>query len=605
MSFLGRIRSEWAYVSGALRALRWTKPIARTPEWTVREFIEDVCARFADRPALMSAQEILTYRSLNERANQYARWARAQGVKPGDVVALLMPNRPEFVAAWVGICKVGGVTALLNTNVPGASLAHCINSADAKLIIVEASMLAQFETARPLVKTELRIFVKGDLPSGATDDLALLDPLLASFPTHNPSGEERPKLTVYDRCLFIYTSGTTGMPKAANMNHYRVQLAMRGYAGLANTSINDRIYIALPMYHSVGGLCATGCVLAVGGSAIIRERFSAREFWLDIIEHDCTMFAYIGELCRYLLAAPPAPTDRAHRIRICFGNGLRPDIFVAFRDRFGLKNILEYYAATEGNVTLFNFDSKPGAVGRLPKWMERSFVVKIVRFDVETEMPVRGPDGRCIECAPDEVGEAIGEILEDSSRPAARFEGYVDKAASEKKILHDVFKPGDSWFRSGDLMRRDSMSYFYFVDRIGDTFRWKGENVSTTEVAEAISSVPGVREVNVYGVKVPLMDGRAGMASLVVESLSQFDFAAFHGWLSSHLPEYARPLFLRFQDHLEVTSTFKTRKVDLVDEGFDPVRVSDPLFFHDPRTGAFLPLDEILYQNVNSGKIRL
>jgi fatty-acyl-CoA synthase len=399
-SILERVRSEWAYLSGAARALRWTRPIARQPNRSVRELLEDVCARFADRPALMSGTEILTYRALNERANQYCRWAQAEGIGRGDVVALLMPNRPQFVAAWAGIAKAGGVTALLNTNVPGASLAHCINTSDARLIVVDASLLAQFETARTFLKTVPRIFVDGALPQDGAADLTALAPRLDSLPTGNPAGAERVPLTIDDRCLYIYTSGTTGLPKAANMNHYRVQLAMLGYAGLTNTSGRDRIYITLPMYHSVGGLCAVGCMLVVGGSCYIREKFSAREFWTDIIEHDCTMFAYIGELCRYLLAQPPASTDRAHRIRICFGNGLRPDIFEAFRDRFGLTNIFEYYAATEGNVTLFNFDSKPGAVGRLPKWMQRSFVVKIVRFDVETEMPVRGADGRCIECGP-------------------------------------------------------------------------------------------------------------------------------------------------------------------------------------------------------------
>jgi fatty-acyl-CoA synthase len=605
MSLFGRIRSEWAYVTGIARALRRARPIARHPDRTVRELFEDFCGRFGDRPALMSATEILTYRQLNERANQYCRWAQAEGIGRGDVVGLLMPNRPQFVAAWAGIVKAGGVTALLNTNLPGASLAHCIDTSQAKLMIVDAALLAQFETARPFLQNVPRIFVVGALPENAAADLMALTPLLDVFATGNPQGKERVPLTIEDRCLYIYTSGTTGLPKAANMNHYRVQLAMLGYAGLTNTSDKDRVYITLPMYHTVGGLCATGCVLVVGGSCYIREKFSAREFWADIIEHDCTMFAYIGELCRYLLAQPPAPTDKAHRIRICFGNGLRPDIFVAFRDRFGVKNILEYYASTEGNVTLFNFDSKPGAVGRLPKWMQRSFVVKIVKFDVETEMPVRGPDGRCIECGPNEIGEAIGKILEDPDKPAARFEGYVDRSSSEKKILRDVFAPGDAWFRSGDLMRRDELNYFYFIDRIGDTFRWKGENVSTTEVAEAISSFPGVREVNVYGVGLPLMDGRAGMAALVVDSIARFDFAGFHAWLSDRLPEYARPLFLRFQDHLEVTSTFKTRKVELVSEGFDPVRVRDPLFFHDPRSGTFVPIDEVLYEDVISGKIRL
>ena len=604
MSLFGRIASEWAYLRGALRALRRTKPIARTPERTLRELIEGFAAQFADRPALMSDREVLTYRELNGRANQYAYWAMAQGITRGDAVALLMPNRPEFVAIWMGIAKAGGVAALLNTNLPGTSLAHCINTVSAKFIIVDAALLPMLESARAFLDPSLPIFVEGDIPPGASGLLSLRQER-ATFPDANPSGQARGPLTINDRCLYIFTSGTTGMPKAANINHYRVQLAILGYAGITGSNASDRMYITLPMYHTVGGLCAVGAMLAVGGSCYIREKFSAREFWNDIIAHDCTMFAYIGELCRYLLAVPPAPTDRAHRIRLCFGNGLRPDIFVAFRDRFGLRHIIEFYAATEGNITLFNFDSKPGAVGRLPKWMERSFVVKVVRFDVETEMPVRGPDGRCIECAPDEVGEAIGQILQDPNKPAARFEGYADKAASDKKIMRDVFAPGDAWFRSGDLMRKDALNYFYFVDRIGDTFRWKSENVSTTEVAETISGFPGMHEVNVYGVKVADMEGRAGMAALVVDSVANFDFAAFNDFLATRLPDYARPLFLRFQDHLDITSTFKTRKLELVLEGFDPSRVHDPLFFHDPRNGSFLRIDVGLFRDLTCGKIRL
>jgi fatty-acyl-CoA synthase len=601
MSIIDRVVSELAYLRGAIRALRRTKPIARNPDRTIRDLFESLAQRFGDRPALFSDRELLTFQELNGRANRYARWARANGLGKGQVVSLLMPNRPEFVAVWLGIAKSGGITALLNTNLPGQSLAHCINSVDSKILIVDAALLPLLETANGLLRADIKIFVHGE----TSRDLPRVDLQLLDQPADNLTGDERTGLTINDRCLYIFTSGTTGMPKAANVNHYRVQLAILGYSGVTGARADDRMYVTLPMYHTVGGVCATGAVLSVGGSCYIREKFSAREFWTDVIEHDCTMFAYIGEMCRYLLATPPSPADRAHRIRLCFGNGLRPDIFEAFRDRFGLAHIIEFYAATEGNVTLFNFDSKPGAVGRLPKWMERSFVVKVVRFDIETEQPVRDAAGRCIECAPDEIGEAIGQIIEDPNKPAARFEGYADKASSERKILRDVFTEGDKWFRSGDLMRKDALGYFYFIDRIGDTFRWKSENVSTTEVAEAISTYPGIHEVNVYGVKVKHSEGRAGMAALVVDDVGQFDFDAFRQHLTKCLPEYARPLFLRFQDHLEMTSTFKARKLELVDEAFDPVRVRDPLFFNDARRGAFVPVDEILYQELQDNRVRI
>ncbi len=605
MSILERLASEWAYASGAIRALRRTAPIARNPTRTVRDLFEDLAREHGPRMALFTDREQFSHGELNARANQYARWARAMGFGKGDVIALLMPNRPEYVAIWLGVAKIGGITALLNTNLPGVSLAHCVNSVGARAIIVDETLRDVYEAARPMLNDDLKLYVHGEGQRGETPDAPRVDKMLAGFSSADIPAAERTSLTVNDGCLYIFTSGTTGMPKAANMNHYRAQLALLGFAAVANSNRDDRMYITLPMYHTNGGLAAVGAALTVGGSCYIREKFSAREFWADAVKHDCTMFFYIGELCRFLLAAPPGPFDTSHRIRLCIGNGLRPDIFTQFRDRYRIPVVLEFYAATEGNITIFNFDSKPGAVGRIPKWMERKFVVKIARFDVETEQPVRDSNGHCIECAPNEIGEALGQILNDPSKPANRFEGYADRSASEKKILRDVFAPGDAWFRSGDLMRKDELGYFYFADRIGDTFRWKGENVSTTEVAEAMTDFPGVKETTVYGVAIPHMDGRAGMASLVVESLSDFDLAGFRSHLTDRLPDYARPLFVRFQDHLEMTATFKLRKVDLVADGFDPLRIRDPIFFADPRSTSYTPIDEVLYIDICSGKIRL
>jgi fatty-acyl-CoA synthase len=284
---------------------------------------------------------------------------------------------------------------------------------------------------------------------------------------------------------------------------------------------------------------------------------------------------------------------------------LRPDVWTEFRDRFHLPLILEFYAATEGNITLFNFDSKPGAVGRIPAWAKRKFPIAIVKFDVESETLVRGPDGLCIECAPDEVGEALGKIVDDPKRPVGRFEGYADKTASDKKIARDVFEPGDAWFRSGDLLRRDAMGYFYFIDRIGDTFRWKGENVSTSEVAEVLTGFPGVRETTVYGVEVPGADGRAGMAAIVPWDCAALDLTALHAYLKRHLPAYARPIFLRMRKRLDTTGTFKQRKIELVAEGFDLTRSPDPLYFQDCAKGTFVPLDAALRERIVSGDFHL
>jgi fatty-acyl-CoA synthase len=279
------------------------------------------------------------------------------------------------------------------------------------------------------------------------------------------------------------------------------------------------------MYHTAGGVLATGSLLIGGGSVVIRERFSVREFWDDVVRWECTLLQYIGEFCRYLVNSPPNPKERSHKLRLACGNGLRPDVWREFKERFGIPQIMEFYAATEGNVTLFNWDGKEGAVGHVPWFLAHRFPIKVVRFDVELQQPIRNADGFCIECEPNEPGEVIGKILRDASKPAARFEGYATEAETNKKMLHDAFEKGDVWFRTGDLMRKDEDGYFYFVDRIGDTFRWKGENVSTTEVEEAIGHFDGAREANVYGVEIPGRDGRAGMA--VVVAVDAFNLAAF------------------------------------------------------------------------------
>jgi fatty-acyl-CoA synthase len=363
------------------------------------------------------------------------------------------------------------------------------------------------------------------------------------------------------------------------------------------------MYDCLPMYHTAGGILATGSLLVGGGSVVIRERFSVREFWDDVVRWECTLLQYIGEFCRYLVNSPPDPKERSHRLRLACGNGLRPDVWREFKERFQIPQIMEFYAATEGNVTLFNWDGKEGAVGRVPWFLAHRFPIKIVRFDVELQQPIRDARGFCIECNPDEPGEVIGKILRDASKPAARFEGYATRAETEKKILRNAFEKDDIWFRTGDLMRKDEDGYFYFVDRIGDTFRWKGENVSTSEVEEAIGHFEGVREANVYGVEIPGRDGRAGMAVIVAGE--DFSLTAFREYLARRLPDYARPVFLRIRPNMDVTATFKQKKIDLVKQSFDPSATSDPIYFNDPTAKDFVRLDRDRYEHICAGEVRL
>jgi fatty-acyl-CoA synthase len=332
----------------------------------------------------------------------------------------------------------------------------------------------------------------------------------------------------------------------------------------------------------------------------IREKFSARQFWDDVARFDCTLVQYIGELARYLVNAPPHPREATHRLRLACGNGLRADVWEAFQQRFAIPRILEFYAATEGNLSLYNVDGKVGAIGKVPSFLAHRFPAAIIRLDRERGEPVRDAQGFCIRCAAEAPGEAIGRI--ERENPGARFDGYTDAQASEKKILRDVFKPGDAWFRTGDLMRKDAQGYFHFVDRIGDTFRWKGENVSTAEVAAVIARCPGVLDATVYGVAVPGADGKAGMAALVTGD--GFDLAALYRHLEC-LPVYARPVFVRIRQELETTATFKHQKGELVREGYDPAMTAEAIYVSNAGSRGYVRMDAELFERIQAAQTRL
>jgi fatty-acyl-CoA synthase len=409
---------------------------------------------------------------------------------------------------------------------------------------------------------------------------------------------ERRAVTISDRALTIYTSGTTGLPKAANVSHHRLMQWSFWFAGLMDAGTDDRMYDCLPMYHSIGGVVATGAMLVSGGSVVIREKFSASDFWDDVVTWDCTLFQYIGELCRYLVNAPEHPRERKHRLRLCCGNGLRADVWEKFQSRFEIPRILEFYAATEGNISLYNVEGKVGAIGRVPPFLAHRFPLALVQFDTAAGEPMRDVDGRCIRCGTDEIGEAVGKI-----GACGEFEGYTSASETERKILRNVFEDGDAWYRTGDLMRMEAGGFFYFIDRIGDTFRWKGENVATSEVAAVLTAFPGITEASVYGVAVPSTEGAAGMAALVADGT--LNLAELRKHLARRLPAYARPLFLRLKDRLDATGTFKHDKTVLAREGFDLTVIRDPIYFDDSAQETYVPLDAALYERIDAGKVRL
>jgi fatty-acyl-CoA synthase len=550
------LRSNTLVTKDWVRALALTQRLRdaqlATGDSSLARLVHDFATTQGAAPALIGEHnENLTYAELSQRANRYARWALNEGLAAGDVVALDLANRPEYVAMWLGLSQVGCVAALINTHLGEEAKAYSLGVAGAKRTIDAAHLPA------------------ADRLSGA--------PL-----TRDECRPPRPQ----DHALLIYTSGTTGLPKATVVTNARVLEWGGWFSGIMEVASGDRLYDCLPMYHSVGGVAAVGSMLVAGGAVIVRERFSAHRFWRDVAESGATIVQYIGELGRYLLNAPASLADTQHKVRIAVGNGLAADVWEPFRKRFRIPRILEFYAASEGAVSFTNCEEMPGALGRVPTFLRDRFPVVLVKVDLDTAEPVRDANGRCQTVGVGEPGEAIGKL-----GGGARFDGYTDPKATETKILHDVFVSGDRWYRTGDLLRQDAAGFYYFVDRLGDTFRWKGENVSTAEVAQVICACPGVRAAAVYGVRVPGADGKAGMAALVVEE-GAFDHATLYAHLVAKLPAYARPMFVRLCPALASTGTFRLRKGDLVREGYE--QSSDPVWFDDRTRAQFVPYDRIL-----------
>ncbi|HEY3949781.1 long-chain-acyl-CoA synthetase [Phenylobacterium sp.] len=595
MPLKARLQREWRFLRGLNRTLKRVKSIAADSSNLICDDLQAAVDEFRDRTAMTFEGRTVSYAELDAIANRFAHWGKGQNLRRGQTVALFMPNRLEYFAVWYGLSKIGVVTALINNQLSGLALAHCLNISGAACLIVDAETCAVFEAAKGLLDRPLTQWVLGPA-HGEQRDLVQALKSCSSLP---PDRIVREDVRAHDTALLIFTSGTTGLPKAARITHVRAQLYMRGFAGATGAKPADRIYIALPLYHATGGLCALGAALLNGGSVFLRRRFSATHFWAEAAAEGCTMFVYIGELCRYLVNQPPGEDDTRHKIRLAFGNGLRPDIWPVMKSRFHIAEILEFYGATEGNVSMFNFDGREGAIGRAPKWLRKRFNVRLIQFDVEAGEPIRGVGGLAIECGPGQVGECIGHIAGDAR---SEYAGYIDKAASEKKVLHDVFEKGDRWFATGDLMKTDADGYFYFVDRIGDTFRWKGENVSTNEVAERLLGCPGVKEANVYGVTVEGHEGRAGMAALVVGP--DFDIKAFGDMAGRDLPSYAQPLFVRVLPALDTTGTFKTRKLDLIADGYDPAKIKGPLFFKDAKRG-YVKITKSVFERIGAGAVKV
>jgi fatty-acyl-CoA synthase len=602
MGLLSTLKREFTFIKRLGAVLGRVKDVDGASHNLLCDDFEKAVDRFGPNKAILYEAQSITYDVMDAFSNRIAHWARSKGLKVGDTVALLLPNRLEYIAIWMGFNKVGVITALINNSLTGPGLAHCINIAGASVTIVDDSTKAAFLEIEPTLARQQSLWVLDMDQAHETDHQRSLSEALRGVSSVRPDRSLRADLTASTIALYIYTSGTTGLPKAAKISNARAQLYMKAFAGLTRMTPEDRLYNVLPLYHSTGGLCGVGASLLNGASMKLKRKFSASVFWSDISKFGCTHIVYIGELCRYLINSPPSPQiedEKRHKIRMVFGNGMRPEVWKEFETRFNIPIIVEFYGSTEGNVSLFNFDGYPGAIGRIPKHLKSKFNIRLARFDVESELPERRPDGLCYECKPNEIGEAIGKIGHEARYS---YTGYADKAASEKKILRDVFKKGDMWFRTGDLMRQDKHGYFYFIDRIGDTFRFKGENVSTSEVSEACARAQGVDEAIVYGVSVPNYDGKAGMVSLITSQ--DFDLKLFGEHMKNALPIFARPRFVRLLQEVETTGTFKYKKMDMVNVGFDPSLTMDPLFVLAD-DGSYQPITEEALKAIQAGTYRL
>jgi fatty-acyl-CoA synthase len=509
-------------------------------------------------------------------------------VKKGDVVALMGTNSPLYLATVYGVNRLGATTALINSNLEGHPLSHAITACGAKVAIVEQKFVEAVRSRADL-KTRLeRVF---SFNSGDFEDRLAEAPARA-FP--------RVPMTAADDYVYIYTSGTTGLPKPCRISHGRAVVAAASFGPLFfGLGPGDKMYNVLPLYHSNALLLATGSCIMTRTPMAMRASFSAKAFWDDVQRYNATAMIYIGELCRYLVNTPPCEAEKNNPMRVALGNGLRPDVWEVFQKRFGITDVREFYGATEAPGIIVNLTNKTGSVGRVP--MRRLSHMKVVRYDVDTDDYVRDAQGLCIECEPNEVGELLIKLDESPRSAASEFRGYTDGAATDKKMVRNVFEHGDRFYRSGDLMRYDEEDYFFFVDRIGDTYRWKGENVSTAEVADVLAQTPGVRETTVCGVKVPGAEGQAGLAAIITENGS-FDPQAL--WKTAQeLPTYAQPRFVRVLDSFATTATFKIQKTQLKKEGVDPVTQAGRIYVR--QDNGYVPLTPDIWKEILEGRGRL
>ncbi|MDF3160258.1 long-chain-acyl-CoA synthetase [Pseudomonas proteolytica] len=560
--------------------------------WT----FEQATQRNPEGAALLYGDQVLSYHQANQHANRIAHHLQAQGIGKGDVVALFIENRPELLLTVLAVAKVGGICAMLNTAQTQAVLVHSLTLVDPVAIVVGAELVEAYDAVRGQVAIDpqrtwyVAEQAAAPVPAGYVDLMAAS----ADCSPDNPASTQQ--IYFNDPCFYIYTSGTTGLPKAGIFKHGRWMKSSASFGTIAlDMGPEDVVYCTLPLYHATGLCVCWGSAIAGASGFAIRRKFSASQFWDDVRKFNATTLGYVGELCRYLIDQPPSPRDRDNRVVKMIGNGLRPGVWGPFKERFGVEHICELYAASDGNIgftNVLNFDNTIGF--SLMHWA-------LVDYAHDTCEPIRGSNGFMREVQKGGQGLLLARI--DDKAP---FDGYTDPEKNRKVVLSDVFEKGDRYFNTGDLLRSIGFGHAQFVDRLGDTYRWKGENVSTTEVENIFMQYPQITEAVAYGVEIANTNGRAGMAAITPsESLATLDMRALLQFALSQMPAYAVPLFLRIKVKMETTGTFKYQKVRLKEEAFDPARVGDdPLYAWLPGTDAYVPVTEQVLVDIQGGKYR-
>ncbi|HIG41843.1 MAG: long-chain-acyl-CoA synthetase [bacterium] len=575
-----------------------TKPPTSETIGSLPLVVEEQARKNPQAIALLCEDQVVNWQELNERANRVATRLQQGGIVRGDCVSLFMQNRIEFIACMLGIQKLGAIAGMINTNLGRQQLIHCINLVKSKKCIVGEELIAPLSevTSELNLKDGEDYFFVRDQGENPPPNWAIeLDVKDESISADNLAVTD--SVTMGDVCLYIFTSGTTGLPKAAILSNKRVIVSsLMASKMLLRINSSDRLYNCLPLYHATGLMVGLAAAFQVGASTVIRRRLSVSAFWDDIRKYNCTCFVYIGEFVRYLMSRPPAKNDAMNPIRAIIGNGLRPDIWQEFKKRFDIERIGEFYGASEGNGAFANILNKECTVGM------GVTPAKLCRYDIASDELVRSADGACKEVPDGEPGLLLYEITETS-----QFEGYTSEEASNKKIVRDAFEKGDMYFNTGDMMKIVDVGFsfgqkhYQFVDRVGDTFRWKSENVSTNEVGELMNSFDDIIFTNVYGVEIPGTDGRAGMAAIVLKdgkTLRSIDLQALTDHVIDALPSYARPVFIRILKELPTTTTHKLQKNDLRDNAYHLDKVQDDLLVMKPGTKCYSRLDSDFYDQV-------